>query len=153
LEERLIGFAVRVIRLVDTFESSRGGAAIGNQLVRSGTSPALNHGEVQAAESRADFIHKIRICLKELRESRRALRIAAQVPLTAEAGELSSLIDESEQLIRIFVQSVRTAQTNGVENSARVRETGDVMADDWTLDVERWTLDVFASSSKTGEAL
>jgi four helix bundle protein len=75
LEERLIDFAVMVIDLSEKLPKTFAGKHLGNQLVRSGTSPALNYGEAQAAESKKDFIHKMRICLKELRESYVCLKI------------------------------------------------------------------------------
>jgi len=67
LEERLVQFAVRIIAVVEELPDSKVGKHIGGQLIRSGTSPAPNYGEAQAAESRKDFIHKMKICLKELR--------------------------------------------------------------------------------------
>ena len=69
LEERLIDFAVRIIRTAESLPKTRAGNHISGQIIRCGTSPASNYGEAQSAESRADFIHKIRICLKELRET------------------------------------------------------------------------------------
>jgi four helix bundle protein len=70
IEERLIDFAIQIIRMAETLPKSRVGYHISGQLIRCGTSPAPNFGEAQSAESRADFIHKMRICLKELRETR-----------------------------------------------------------------------------------
>lgn len=70
LEERLIDFAVRTIRAVESLPKNKTGNHITGQLIRSGTSPAPNYGEAQTAESRADFIHKMKVCLKELRETR-----------------------------------------------------------------------------------
>jgi len=70
LEERLIEFAVQIIRTVESLPRTRVGNHIAGQLVRSGTSPASNYGEAQSAESRSDFIHKMKICLKELRETK-----------------------------------------------------------------------------------
>ncbi|RLB14252.1 MAG: four helix bundle protein, partial [Deltaproteobacteria bacterium] len=67
LEDRLIDFAVRVIRTAESLPKTKVGRHIAGQLVRCGTSPAANYGEAQSAESRSDFIHKIKICLKELR--------------------------------------------------------------------------------------
>jgi len=74
LEERLIDFAVRVIRTAESLPKTKIGNHISGQLIRSGTSPAPNYGEAQSAESRADFIHKMRLALKELRETRTRLR-------------------------------------------------------------------------------
>jgi four helix bundle protein len=75
LEDRLIDFAIKVIAIVELIPSSRAGNHMSGQLVRSGTSPALNYGEAQSAESRNDFIHKMKICLKELRETKISLKI------------------------------------------------------------------------------
>jgi four helix bundle protein len=108
LEERLLEYAARIIRLVERLPASRAGNHIAAQLLRSGTSPLPNHGEAQAAESRKDFIHKLKICHKELRESRRWLRLIQQVPLLKPA-QVQPLADETEELIRIFAASLRTA--------------------------------------------
>lgn len=69
LEERLIDFAVRIIRLSASLPRSAAGKHVGNQIMRSGTSPAPNYGEARGAESHADFVHKLRIVLKELNET------------------------------------------------------------------------------------
>ncbi len=79
------------------------------QLLRSGTSPPANHGEAQAAESRQDLLHKMRVCLKELRETKRWLLLVQRVPLIKSPNLLAELLHETEELIRIFVVSVRTA--------------------------------------------
>jgi four helix bundle protein len=83
---------------------------VANQLFRSGTSPMPNHGEAQAAESAADFVHKMSICLKELRETRRWLRLAQRVPLVKTAASIDPLLRETEELIRIFYRSIATAR-------------------------------------------
>src|SRR5438876_4289579 len=83
LEERLLEFSARVIRLVDALPNTRAANHLAGQLLRCGTSPYGNHGEVEAAESGEDFIHKLKICLKELKETRRWLRLvkkAAMLP-------------------------------------------------------------------------
>jgi four helix bundle protein len=117
LEDRLIGFGVRIIRQVETLPKTRAGNHIGGQIVRSGTSPAANYGEVQSSESRSDFIHKMKVCLKELRETKVWLLMIARANLVKSALELDSLIDESDQLISIFVTSVKTARMKGRETS------------------------------------
>ena len=101
------------MRLVQVIPNDRGGNHVAGQLLRSGTSPLPNHGEAQAAESPADFLHKMRICLKELRESRRWLRFIKEVPVLEEQAEVDRLIDETEQLVRIFVASIRTTEARG----------------------------------------
>jgi len=80
-------------------------------LLRRGTSPLANHGELQGAESRRDFIPKLGICLKELRESRHWLRLIHRVPLIAPA-KVEPLLGETEELIKIFSASIRTAENN-----------------------------------------
>src|SRR5438477_7252376 len=75
LEERLLNFAATIVRLADSLPNTKAGNHIGGQLLRCGTSPLANHGEVEAAESRNDFLHKLRVCLKELRETNRWLRL------------------------------------------------------------------------------
>jgi four helix bundle protein len=73
LEDRLLDYAAELIRLIERLPHTRAGNHIANQMLCSGTSPLPNHGEAQAAESRNDFVHKMSICLKELRETRRWL--------------------------------------------------------------------------------
>jgi four helix bundle protein len=78
----------------------------------SGTSAYPNHGEAQAAESPKDFIHKLRISLKELRETQRWIRRIQRVPLVTAPERLDDLLLETDELIRIFVTSIRTAEKN-----------------------------------------
>src|SRR5688500_17654158 len=121
LEERLLEYAARICRLVERLPKTRAGNHVAKQLLKSGTSPLPNHGEAQAAESPEDFVHKLRICLKEMRESLRWLKLIARVPLvraSPDQAEVASLIDETDQLTRIFVNSVRTAEQN---RDARIR--------------------------------
>lgn len=112
LEERLIDFAVRIGRVVDALPRSRLGQHVAGQLVRSGTSPAPNYAEGCAAESRRDFIHKLSISLKELRETLIWLRIIQKVELLPSA-RLDDLLDETDQLCRIIAASILTARRNG----------------------------------------
>ena len=109
LEERLIDFAVRIIRAAETLPKTKAGNHIAGQIIRCGTSPAPNYGEAQSAESRADFIHKMRICLKELRETRVWLLMIERTYLIKPRSKLEPLIDETNELISIFVKSVNTA--------------------------------------------
>jgi len=111
LEERLLDYAARVIGLVDQLAATRAGNHVAGQLLRSGTSPLPNHGEAQAAESRRDFIHKLKISLKELKESRWWLRLIQQVPLM-DTERVEPLVGETQELIRIFATSIRTAERN-----------------------------------------
>ena len=111
LEDRLLEFAARLTKLVDALLNSRTGNHVAGQLLRCGTSPFANHGEVQAAESRKDFIHKLGVCFKELKEIRRWLRFIGRLELVPSA-RLRPLLIESEELIRIFAASIRTAEKN-----------------------------------------
>ncbi len=109
IEERLISFAVAIIDYVESLPNLKGANHIGNQLLRSGTSPALNYGEAQAAESMADFIHKMRVCLKELRETSICLKILQRKKYTSEMSN-ATLSNECTELVRIFKKSVQTAE-------------------------------------------
>ena len=111
LEDRLLEFTVRLSKLVDALPNSRTGNHVAGQLLRCGTSPFANHGEVQAAESRKDFIHKLGVCFKELKEIRRWLRFIVRVELLS-AKRVRPLLVETEELIRIFSASIRTAEKN-----------------------------------------
>ena len=117
LEDRLIDFAVRIIHLAESLPKTKSGNHIAGQLTRCGTAPAPNYGEAQDAESRADFIHKMKVSLKELRETRIWLLIIGKANLLDSASKLEPLIDESNQLISIFVASVKTAKQNKRNNS------------------------------------
>ena len=110
LEERLLEFAVRIIRLTEALPNTRAGNHVAGQLLRSGTSPCPNHGEAQAAESPKDFVHKLRLGLKELRESFRWLQLIQRVPLIEPVERVAELVEECDELIRIFVASIRTAE-------------------------------------------
>lgn len=109
LEERLIDFAVSVISLGESLPNTRAAYHLGNQLLRSGISPSLNYGEAQAAESRNDFIHKMKICLKELLESHNCLRILAKAKIYKSQEQIEILIKECNELVSIFVRNVGTA--------------------------------------------
>jgi four helix bundle protein len=110
LEDRLIDFAVRIIRTAESLPKTRVANHISGQLIRCGTSPAPNYGEAQSAESRADFIHKMKVCLKELRETRVWLLMIVKANLIKPVSKLDSLIQENNELIAIFVSSIRTAK-------------------------------------------
>ena len=110
LEERLLQFCVGIIRLTEALPHTRTGNHVAAQLLRSGTAPYPNHGEAQAAESTSDFVHKLRIGLKELRETQRWLKLIQRVPLVKCTDQVEVLLAESDELIRIFVTSIRTAE-------------------------------------------
>jgi four helix bundle protein len=111
LEDRLLEFSARIIRLVKARPNTRAGNHVAGQLQRCGTSPYGNHGEVEAAESRKDFVHKLKVCLKELKETRRWLRLIQESQMLPEKS-LIPILAETEELIRIFFTSIRTAGRN-----------------------------------------
>jgi len=108
----LIEFAGIIIKITENLYTTRAGNHIAGQLVRSGTSPALLYGEAQSAESRNDFIHKLKIILKELRETLIALKIIKNVPLTKNFDLVDKAKIECNELIAIFVKSIETARKN-----------------------------------------
>ena len=110
LEERFLEYSVQIIKLVEMLPNTRTGNHIAGQLLKSGTSPYPNHGEAQAAESQKDFVHKLRISLKELRESYRWLKLIQRFPLINNPDLLSDILEETEQLIKIFVSSIKTSE-------------------------------------------
>jgi len=112
LEERLLDFAVRIIEIVEALPNTRTGNHIAGQLLRCGTSPGPNYGEAQSAESRQDFVHKMKICLKELRETNAWLKIIRRRSLFKRQEELEALIGECNEVISIFVKSIKTAKNN-----------------------------------------
>ncbi|RKX42672.1 MAG: four helix bundle protein [Verrucomicrobia bacterium] len=113
LEDRLLEYSAEIIRLAERLPKTRTGNHIASQIIRSGTSPRSNHGEAQGAESQKDFIHKMGICLKELRETERWLKLILKVPLLPEKDRrLEFLLKETDELIRIFVSSIKTAKTH-----------------------------------------
>ncbi|HEY3897730.1 MAG TPA: four helix bundle protein [Chthoniobacter sp.] len=140
LEERMLAHAARIVGLYDSLPAGSGARQIGDQLVRSGTSPYLHHGEVEAAESIDDFIRKLKVCLKELRETWRALRLLQRTLQISNTGEIDSLVEETQQLIRVFYTSIRTAQKRASDKS-RIREDA-LEPDNWMLGVGCWMLDV-----------
>jgi four helix bundle protein len=108
-EERLIDFAVRVIKLCASLPRTPAGKHLSGQLVRSGTAPAAHYAEARGAESTRDFIHKLRICLKELNESRVWPKIIVRSEMQFEA-RLSDLLRENNELCRIINASIKTAR-------------------------------------------
>jgi four helix bundle protein len=119
LEQRLLEYASKIIHLVEDLPNTRTGNHIATQLLRSGTSPLPNHGEAQAAESPADFIHKLKVCLKELRESYRWILLIQRASLLKSCGQIQPLLDETQELIRIFVASIRTSEKKRSERVAK----------------------------------
>lgn len=109
LEERLIDFSVMVIKIVQGLPDNKVGTHLGGQLLRSGTSPALQYGEALGAESKRDFIHKLGVLLKELRESLNCMKILSRINYI---GVNDPTLKECDELISIFVKSIGTAKRN-----------------------------------------
>jgi four helix bundle protein len=110
LEKRLIDFAVRVIKLSARLPKTPAGRHIAGQILRSGTSPAPNYGEARGGESHADFVHKLGIVLKELNETKIWLRIIKHSELL-KPNLLTGMVEENQELCRIFTSSLKTART------------------------------------------
>jgi four helix bundle protein len=112
LEERLILFAVNIVKLSEGIKLSIAGKRMADQIVRSGTSPALNYGEAQSAESGRYFIHKMGVCLKELRETYISLKIVMGTDLHSNNLLVNDLIIECNELVSIFVKSIESSKKN-----------------------------------------
>ncbi len=115
-QERLVLFAVRIIDLVTCLPKTTAGRHIAGQILRSGTSPAPNYAEARGAESRADFVHKLRIAVKELNETGIWLLIILKARMAPEAL-VSDLARENRELARILSASIRTAQSRGSQQT------------------------------------
>jgi four helix bundle protein len=111
LEDRLVDFACMCLDVCELLPNTKAGQNLEYQLSKSGTAPALIYGEAQAAESRADFLHKMKMCLKEIKESRINLKIIRRKPVVVDA-KVEKAFNESNELMAIFLKSVETAQNN-----------------------------------------
>ena len=111
LEERLIQFAIDIILICKKIDNSFASEHLTKQLIRSATSAALNYGEAQSGESTRDFLHKMKICLKELRESMINMKIQKGANLITDIDALDKLLKENNELVSIFVASIKTAST------------------------------------------
>jgi four helix bundle protein len=110
LEDRLIEFVLKIDEIVEILPNTCLANHLAGQLIRSGSSSALNYGELQSAESQKDFIHKIQVVLKELRETRICMKIIRRKPLV-EVAIVSPVLSENEELIAIFAKSCQTAKS------------------------------------------
>ena len=110
LDERLIVFAGRVVEVVSALPKTPVGKHLGGQLLRSGTSPMANYAEAQGAESRNDFVHKMKVCLKELRETLAWLKLIQRRRLVGGPEKMEAIVAECDELVSIFVASVNTAR-------------------------------------------
>ena len=122
LQDRFIDYAVRIIRLSQALPGTGAGMHICSQVLRSGTSPAANYGEAQSAESSADFVHKLKLALKELRETEIWLKVIARSGLIEHAEALGPLLQETDELISILFRSIETAKRNAQKQ--RQQRTG-----------------------------
>ena len=112
LHQRLIDFAVMIIDITDNLKNTKAGNHLSGQIVRSGTAPSLNYSEAQSAESRNDFIHKMSIVLKELRENYSCLKIIQRAKWYLKDEEsIIVAIKENNELISIFVKSIETSKS------------------------------------------
>ena len=112
LEKRLLDSSVSIINLVEKLPNTYTGEHIAKQLIRSGTSAAPNYGEAQSAESRRDFINKMKLSLKELRETKVWLNIIKRISLIRAKNDFETVIAECNELIMIFAASIKTAEEN-----------------------------------------
>ena len=110
LQERLVDYAVRIIKLSEALPETKAGKHVSTQILRSGTSPAPNYGEAQSAESKADFVHKLKVALKELRETEIWLKIIAKAKMVRSRSLIVPLLQETDELIAILFTSVETAK-------------------------------------------
>lgn len=110
LEDRFVSYTCRMIDVVESLPDTRAGNYLAGQLIRSGHSPTLNYGEAQGAESRSDFIHKMGIVLKELKECRSGLKIIQMREMIKPDNELAAAFKETEELIAITAKSISTAR-------------------------------------------
>jgi four helix bundle protein len=110
-DDRLIDFAAKIIFLANDMAPTRSAQHVAQQILRSGTSPAPNYGEARGAESRADFVHKLNIALKEMNETKIWLKMIIRARLAA-GGTTAAILDECQQLARLLNASVQTARRN-----------------------------------------
>jgi len=119
LEDRLVEYGCRMIDVIEALPKTRAGNYIAGQLVKSCLSPAFNYGEVQGAESRDDFIHKLGVVLTELKECRTALKIIRRKELIKQVKRIDSISEETEELIAIIAKSIETATRNKKGGSSK----------------------------------
>jgi four helix bundle protein len=110
LQDRLIEYAVRIIALSEAIPETKAGKHVSSQILRSGTSPAPNYGEAQSAESKADFVHKLKVALKELRETEMWLKILLKAEMIKPVSKLTPLLQETDELVAILFTSIETAK-------------------------------------------
>ena len=119
LQERLIAFACRMMEIAEALPNSKSGNYLSGQLVRSANSSSFNYAEAQSAESRKDFIHKLSLVLKELKECRTAQKTILMRKMVQPPDQLYTDLDETEQLIAIIGKSISTAQKNLLDGKVK----------------------------------
>jgi four helix bundle protein len=112
LEDRLVDYTCRMIDVVEALPNTRAGNYIAGQLIRSCHSPTFNYGEAQAAESTKDFVHKMGVVLKELKECRTVLKVIRKKELIKPVSKLTDVYKETEELIAIIAKSISTTKKN-----------------------------------------
>ena len=112
LEDRLVDFAAQILRLANQLANYSGASYYANQMIRSSGSSALNYGEAQAGESTRDFIHKNKVVLKELKETMICLKVIRKANLHKLEEEMATVYKENNELISIFVATIKTAEKN-----------------------------------------
>jgi len=117
LEDRFVDYTCRMIDVVETLPNTRAGCYIAGQLIRSCHSPTFNYGEAQAAELINDFVHKMAVVLKELKECRTALKIILKKEMIKPVTKLEGIYRETEELIAIVAKSITTAKKNNALQS------------------------------------
>ena len=110
LQDRFVDYSVRIIKVSESLPSTKAGKHLCSQILRSGTSPAANYGEAQSAESRTDFVHKLKLALKELRETEVWLKVIIRSELIQPIEKLTPLLQETDELISILFKSIETAK-------------------------------------------
>ncbi|WP_452221386.1 four helix bundle protein [Lacinutrix salivirga] len=110
LQKRLVKFSALIILSIKSLKKEFASEHLTKQLIRSATSAALNYGEAQSAESKRDFIHKMKICLKELRESQVNIEILIEANLVNDIEEFKKVLKENSELVAIFTSSIKTTQ-------------------------------------------
>ena len=138
LQDRLIDYAVRIIALSEALPNTKAGRHVSSQILRSGTSPAPNYGEAQSAESKADFVHKLKVALKELRETEIWLKVISKAKLIEPEAELLPVIGETDELIAILYTSVVGAKKRKEPSGLP-----------WVLDIPCWGCWILGAACST----
>jgi len=112
IENRLIDFSVDISEWIIRLPRHPTVFHLKDQIIRSSTSAALNYGEAQSAESKRDFIHKINIVMKELRETKINLEMISRLEMSMDNTKINALISENDQLLAIFFRTLQTAKSN-----------------------------------------